>query len=55
MRKKKTYGTDNIIPSKAFDDLEYSLYLEYATPEELENDKVSHTTAKKIIYEVDSK
>lgn len=48
---KKTSSTDKIVPSKDFDDLEYSLYLKYATPEELENDKVSHITAKKIIYE----
>lgn len=55
MGKKRTYSTDKIKPSKDFDDLEYSLYLKYATPEELENDKVSHTTAKKIIYEADGK
>jgi hypothetical protein len=53
MRKRKTYSTDNIKPSKEFNELEYSLYLEYATPEELEKDKVSHITAKKIIYEAD--
>lgn len=53
MGKKKTYNTDNIVPSKEFDDLEYALYLKYATPEELENDKVSYITAKKIIYEAD--
>ena len=53
MGKKRTYSTDKIVPSKDFDDLEYSLYLKYATPEELENDKVSHITAKKIIYEAD--
>ena len=53
MGKKRTYSTDKIKPSKDFDDLEYSLYLKYATPEELERDKVSHITAKKIIYESD--
>ncbi len=53
MRKRKTYSTDNIRPSKEFNELEYSLYLEYATPDELERDKVSHITAKKIIYEAD--
>lgn len=53
MRKRKTYSTDNIKPSKEFNELEYSLYLQYATPEELERDKVSHITAKKIIYESD--
>lgn len=55
MGRKRTYSTDKIVPSKDFDDLEYSLYLKYATPEELENDKVSHITAKKIIYETDGK
>jgi hypothetical protein len=50
---KKTYSTDNIKPSKEFNELEYSLYLQYATLEELENDKVSHITAKKIIYDAD--
>jgi len=53
VRKKRTYSTDGIVPSKEFNEEEYSLYLQYATPEELEKDKVTHTTAKRIIDEVD--
>lgn len=52
VRKKRTYSTDGIVPSKEFNEEEYCLYLQYATPEELENDKVTHTTAKRIIDEV---
>ena len=38
-----------IIPSINFDEDEYSLYLQYASSEELEKDIVSEKTYKKII------
>jgi hypothetical protein len=53
MKKQKTLNTENIKPSREFDQVEYSLYLEYATAEELEQDKITSQTAKKIIYETD--
>lgn len=49
VKKKSSIGIDNVVPSRDFDELEYSLYLKYATSEELEKDKVTHVIAKKII------
>lgn len=40
-----------LIPSINFKDYEYSLYLQYASPEELERDIVSEKTYLKMVYE----
>lgn len=53
MGRKRKYGTDNIKPSKEFNDYEFSLYLEYASVDELENDSISGVTARKIIRSID--
>jgi hypothetical protein len=45
---KKLLSYHSIIPSKDFKDDEYSLYLEYASAEELERDIVSEKTYRKI-------
>jgi hypothetical protein len=40
-----------LIPSTNFNEDEYSLYLQYASAEELEKDIVSEKTYLKIVYE----
>ena len=46
---QKVSSYKQIIPSSDFKDYEYSLYLQYASAEELEKDIVSEKTYRKII------
>lgn len=48
---KSLLSYKGLIPSINFKDYEYSLYLQYASPEELEQDIVSEKTYLKIVYE----
>jgi hypothetical protein len=48
---KSLQSYKGLIPSINFKDYEYSLYLQYASPEELEQDIVSEKTYLKIVYE----
>ena len=48
---KSLQSYKGLIPSINFKDYEYSLYLQYASPEELEQDIVSEKTYLKMVYE----
>ena len=48
---KSLLSYKGLIPSINFKDYEYSLYLQYASPEELEQDIVREATYLKIVYE----
>lgn len=48
---KSLLSYKGLIPSINFKDYEYSLYLQYASPEELERDIVSEKTYLKMVYE----
>ena len=48
---KSLISYKGLIPSINFKDYEYSLYLQYASPEELEQDIVSEKTYLKMVYE----
>ena len=48
---KSIQSHKGLIPSINFKDYEYSLYLQYASPEELEQDIVSEKTYLKMVYE----
>lgn len=47
--RKSLLSYKGLIPSINFNEDEYSLYLQYASPEELERDIVSEKTYRKII------
>ena len=49
--RKSLLSYKGLIPSINFKDYEYSLYLQYASPEELERDIVSEKTYLKMVYE----
>ena len=48
---KSLLSHKGLIPSINFKDYEYSLYLQYASPEELEQDIVKEATYLKMVYE----
>lgn len=48
---QKASSHKGLIPSINFKDYEYSLYLQYASPEELEQDIVKEATYLKMVYE----
>ena len=48
---KSILSYKGLIPSTNFNEDEYSLYLQYASAEELEKDIVSEKTYLKIVYE----
>ena len=48
---KSLLSYKGLIPSINFKDYEYSLYLQYASAEELERDIVSEKTYLKMVYE----
>ena len=50
-QEKLRQSYKGFIPSINFKDYEYSLYLQYASPEELEQDIVSEKTYLKMVYE----
>jgi hypothetical protein len=50
-QEKLRQSHKGLFPSKDFKDYEYSLYLQYASPEELEQDIVSEKTYLKMVYE----
>lgn len=50
-QEKLRQSHKGLIPSINFKDYEYSLYLQYASAEELERDIVSEKTYLKMVYE----
>lgn len=51
LKKQKSYLRKT--PSVDFEEYEYELYLQYATPEELEEDIVTQSTFRKITSQLD--